>query len=113
MSAASELAKEGVSVELIDPRTLVPLDMETIMQSVRKTGRAVIVDPAHLTCSAASEISATIVERAFQWLRAPVRRVATPDTHIPFSPKMEVRLFPTKDRILAAVRDVIAYKTAD
>lgn len=111
LAAAIELEKERISVEVIDPRTLVPLDMETILRSVRKTGRAVIVDPAHLTCSAASEISATIVEQAFQCLRAPVRRVTTPDTHIPFSPKMETRLFPTKDRILAAVRDVVAYKS--
>ncbi len=112
LAAAAELAKEGVSVEVIDPRTLAPLDVETILRSVRKTGRLIAVDPAHRTCSAASEIAATVAERAFGALRAPVLRVTAPDTHVPFSPPLEARLFPNKARILEAVRTVIGFDPA-
>ncbi|MCH9693281.1 MAG: alpha-ketoacid dehydrogenase subunit beta [Gammaproteobacteria bacterium] len=107
LAAAETLAGEGVSVEVVDPRTLVPLDTKTILNSVRKTGRAITVDPAHQSCSAASEISATIVERAFSHLKAPVLRVTTPDTHLPFSPPIEKPLYPSPERIIAAVRKVM------
>lgn len=102
LKAAQQLAGRGISVEVIDPRTLVPLDRELILKSVRKTGRAITVDPAHQTCSAASEISALIAENAFEALRGPVLRVATADTHLPFSPAIEKSLYPTVDRIVAA-----------
>jgi len=109
LAAAETLAKEGISVEVVDPRTLAPLDRDTILKSVRKTGRAVVVDPAHLTCSAASEIAASIAEWAFGSLRAPVVRVTTPDVHMPFSPSIEKPLLPSKDKIMAAVRSVTSY----
>jgi acetoin:2,6-dichlorophenolindophenol oxidoreductase subunit beta len=109
LAAATALAQEGVSVEVIDPRTLVPLDVATIVRSVRKTGRLVAVDPAHRTCSAASEIAALVAEQAFDALRAPVLRVTTPDMHIPFSPPLEARLFPTRQTITEAIRNVAAY----
>ncbi len=109
LAVAADLAKEGVSVEVVDPRTLVPLDVETILESVRKTGRLVAVDPAHRTCSAASEIAAIVAEQAFGALRAPVLRVTTPDTHIPFSPPLEARLFPSKGRIAEAIRHVVGF----
>jgi acetoin:2,6-dichlorophenolindophenol oxidoreductase subunit beta len=109
LAVASELAKEGISVEVVDPRTLVPLDVATILRSVRKTGRLVAVDAAHQTCSAASEISATVAEQAFASLRAPVLRVTTPDTHIPFSPPLEAQLFPNRKRIAAAIRSVMRF----
>lgn len=109
VAVGAALEKEGLSVEVIDPRTLVPLDAETILASVRKTGRLVAVDPAHRTCSAASEIAAIVAERAFPALRAPVARVTTPDTHIPFSPALEARLFPSKQSIADAVRRVVAF----
>ena len=112
LAAATALAQEGVSVEVIDPRTLVPLDVATIVRSVRKTGRLVAVDPAHRTCSAASEIAALVVEQAFDALRAPVLRVTTPDVHIPFSPPLEARLFPTRQSITAAIRSVAGYHGA-
>ncbi|OYX65846.1 MAG: alpha-ketoacid dehydrogenase subunit beta [Sphingomonadales bacterium 32-64-17] len=102
LKAALKLAADGISLEVIDPRTLVPLDRELILKSVRKTGRAITVDPAHQTCSAASEISAMIVENAFDALRGPVLRVATADTHLPFSPAIEKALYPSVDRIVAA-----------
>jgi acetoin:2,6-dichlorophenolindophenol oxidoreductase subunit beta len=109
LAAASELAKEGVAVEVIDPRTLVPLDVDAILASVRKTGRLVAVDPAHRTCSAASEIAAIVAEQAFASLRAPPVRVTTPDTHVPFSPALEARLFPGKPSIVDAIRRVIGF----
>jgi pyruvate/2-oxoglutarate/acetoin dehydrogenase E1 component len=102
LKAAHELAAKGISAEVIDPRTLVPLDRELILKSVRKTGRAIAVDPAHQTCSAASEIAALIAEHAFEALRGPVLRVTTPDTHLPFSPAIEKALYPSVKRIVAA-----------
>jgi acetoin:2,6-dichlorophenolindophenol oxidoreductase subunit beta len=104
LAAAEVLAGEGVSVEVIDPRTLVPLDEAAILASVKKTGRLVAVDVAHVTCSVASEIAAIVAERGFWDLKSPVLRVAVPQTHIPFSPPLEAQLYPTKDRIAAAVR---------
>lgn len=110
LKAARALEAENISLEVVDPRTLVPLDQEIILQSVRKTGRAICVDPAHQTCSAASEISAIIVENAFDALRGPVLRVTTPDTHLPFSPHIEKPLYPTVDRIVAAARRLMNAK---
>jgi acetoin:2,6-dichlorophenolindophenol oxidoreductase subunit beta len=107
MGAAHDLESEDVSVEVIDPRTLVPLDREAILNSVRKTGRLVIADPANRTCSAASEIAALVAEDAFDSLRAPIIRVTTPDTHVPFSMAIEKRLYPSKDRIVAAIRKTL------
>ena len=107
LAAAEELATEGVSVELVDPRTLAPMDTTVILESVAKTGRAVVVDPAHRVCSVASEIAATIAEEAFDSLRSPVVRVTTPQVPIPFSPPLEKPLYPSADRVTAAVRRVL------
>jgi pyruvate/2-oxoglutarate/acetoin dehydrogenase E1 component len=100
--AANQLAGEGISAEVIDPRTLVPLDEDTILRSVGKTGRLVIADPANRTCGAAAEIAAIVAEDAFGSLRSPVIRVTTPQTHIPFSPPLERPLYPSANRIVAA-----------
>jgi acetoin:2,6-dichlorophenolindophenol oxidoreductase subunit beta len=105
-AAAEELAGEGVSVEVFDPRTLVPLDVEGILASVRKTGRLVVADPAHRTCGAAAEISAIVAQEAFEALQAPIVRVTTPDMQIPFSPSLEKQLYPNRTTIAAAVRQV-------
>jgi len=107
LKAAGQLAQQGISLEVIDPRTLVPLDRELILRSVRKTGRAITVDPAHQTCSAASEISAMIVENAFPSLRGPVLRVTTADTHLPFCTTIEKALYPSVERIVAAARRLV------
>jgi pyruvate dehydrogenase E1 component beta subunit len=104
LAAADELLADGCSVEVIDPRSLVPLDKRTILDSVAKTGRLVLVDLANKTSGAAAEIAAIVAEEAFSSLRAPVLRVTTPDVHIPFSPAMEKPLYPTKDKVVAAVR---------
>jgi pyruvate dehydrogenase E1 component beta subunit len=100
-------------VEVIDPRTLVPLDVELIISSVAKTGRLVVADPAHRTCGAAAEISAIVAEEAFESLRAPIVRVATPDTQIPFSPALEKQLYPSRDSIGAAVRRVLGVRAPE
>jgi len=105
--ATDQLAEEGVSVEVIDPRTLVPLDKETILNAVARTGRLVIADPAHRTCSAAAEVSAIVAEEAFSSLKAPIIRVTTPDMQIPFSPALEAQLYPNAISIADAVRKVI------
>ena len=104
LEAAETLAAEGCSVEVIDPRTLVPLDRAAILGSVARTGRLVIVDPANRTCSAASEIAAIAAEEAFDDLQAPIVRVTTPDVQIPFSPSLEDPLYPSAQKIVDAIR---------
>jgi len=107
LQASERLADRGISAEVIDPRTLVPLDVETILASVAKTGHLVIVDPAHRTCSAASEIAASVAEQGFASLRAPIARVATPDIQIPFAPEMESPLYPNAERVVATVTKLL------
>ncbi|HSK97767.1 MAG TPA: transketolase C-terminal domain-containing protein, partial [Euzebyales bacterium] len=107
-TACRQLADDGdISVELIDPRTLVPLDAQAIIDSIRRTRRLVVVEPAHRTCGAAAEIIALACEHAFDVLVAAPQRVTTPDVQIPFSPPMEKPLYPDADRIMAAVRTVV------
>jgi pyruvate/2-oxoglutarate/acetoin dehydrogenase E1 component len=110
LEAAEELAGEGISLEVIDPRTLVPLDTETVIESVKKTGRLVVVDEACQTCGAAAEIVARVTtdKTAFSKLKAAPLRVTGLDVPIPFSPPMEKFAVPDKAKIVAAVRDVMA-----
>lgn len=112
LAAAEEAEKDGISVELIDPRTLVPLDVNAIRKSVAKTGRIVVVDEACQTCSAACEILSIVVEDddTFSRLKAPTKRVCGLDVPVPFSPPMEKFSIPDRDKILAAIRQVINYK---
>jgi pyruvate dehydrogenase E1 component beta subunit len=102
LQAAEKLSSEGISAEVVDPRSLVPLDWPTIFESVSKTGRLVIADPAARTCSAASEIAATVTEELFGQLRHAPIRVTTPDVQIPFSPPLEKSLYPDVPRIIEA-----------
>jgi len=106
LAASDTLQKQGISAEVVDPRTLVPLDRETLIQSVAKTGRLVIVDNAHRTNSAASEIAAVIAEEAFESLRKPIQRVTTPDVHIPFSSVLEKTVYPTVADVIEAVNKI-------
>ena len=108
LDAAEQLAEEGISAEVVDPRTLVPMDWDTILGSVARTGRLVVVDPANRTCSAASEISAQVVEHCFDALRAPIIRVTTDDVHVPFSPVLEKQIYPNVEKIVAAARRALA-----
>lgn len=114
LAAAEELAAEGVSVEVIDPRTLVPLDTATIRQSVQKTGRLIVVDESAPTCSMASEIAAVVAEDwdTCRQLRAPVRRVCTAAVPIPFSPPLEDFVLPDQGNIAQAIRESLGYAPA-
>ncbi|MGE5271268.1 MAG: alpha-ketoacid dehydrogenase subunit beta [Thiohalocapsa sp.] len=107
LAAAEELAREGISAEVVDPRTLVPLDADTIRASVRKTGRLVIADEAGPTAGLSAEIAAIVTEdpQTFAALAAPVKRVCALQVPIPYSPVLENHVFPDRNRILAGVRD--------
>ena len=107
LSVADALEAEGISVEVVDPRTIVPLDKQTILESVEKTGRLVVVDPAHKSCSVASEISAIVAQEGFWTLQAPVQRVASLDCHFPFSPALEKLVYPNEEKISQAIYTVM------
>lgn len=107
MEAAEALSDMGASAEVIDPRTLAPLDKETIIRSVSKTGRLVLVDNAHRTCNASSEIAAIVSEEAFESLARPIQRVCAEDVHVPFSPVLEPLVFPTVERVVNAVKKLL------
>ena len=109
LAVADELAREGISLEVVDPRTLVPMDAETIRASVRRTGRLVVVDEAPATCSAASEIVALVTEDpdTFRALKAPAQRVCAAPVPVPFSPPLERAALPDQARITAAIRRVL------
>ncbi len=107
LRAAADLAAEGIEVEVIDPRTLVPLDTQTILESVGRTGRLVVASEDVLACGVTAEIAALVAERGFWRLDAPVVRVGVPDTPIPFAPACERAVIPTADTIATAVRSVL------
>jgi pyruvate dehydrogenase E1 component beta subunit len=107
VDAASLLAKEGVECEVIDLRTLSPIDMDTVIESVEATGRLVCVDEANPRCSIASDISAMVAQEAFDALKAPIRMVTAPHTPVPFSPTLEDLYVPSVEAIAAAVRKTV------
>jgi len=107
LSAAEKLQATGISAEVIDPRTLVPLDDQAIVASVTKTGRAIVVDEARDRCSAASHIAALLADKAFGALRAPVKRVTVPDVSMPYAPNAEMRVFPSDDQIARVATDLV------
>lgn len=105
---ADRLASEGIQVEVVDPRTLVPLDFQTLMASVEKTRRVVIVDECHQSCGVAAEIAARIGEAGFDKLKAPIRRVTTLDVPVPYSAPLEEFISPSESRVADAVRSVLS-----
>lgn len=107
LQAAEELAREGIEVEVVDPRTLKPLDKETILDSVNRTGRLVVADEGHKTCGVAAEISAIVAEEALWCLKSPIVRVCSPNTPVPFSPPLEEAYIPEVKNLLPAVRRVM------
>src|SRR3990172_3395507 len=107
LEAAEELAKKGIEVEVVDPRTLVPLDKKTILASVAKTGRLVVVDECHRSCGVASELVAIVAEEGFDAFKAPVKRVTTLDVPVPFSRPMEAYIEPSREKIITAVLEVV------
>jgi 2-oxoisovalerate dehydrogenase E1 component beta subunit len=109
LDAAEELEKEGLDVEVIDLRTLAPLDKPAILASVKKTSRAMVLHEASRTGGIGGEIAATIAEEAFEWLDAPVLRVASIDTPVPYSPPLEDYYLPQTKDVLDAARKLAAY----
>jgi len=112
LAAAEQLAREGISAEVIDPRTLAPLDVDTIVASVKKTGKLVLVDQAPRHSSAAIVIAGEIAEKGFEHLRAPVVLVTALDAPVPYSEPLENYLLPNEEKIAQAVRSVMAERTA-
>jgi len=107
LQAAEELTKEGINAEIIDPRTLVPLDRDTIIESVKKTGRLLIIDEGHERCGVAGEIAMSILKDVFYHLNAPIERLTTANVPIPFSPALEFPLIPDKKKIYQKVKDMV------
>lgn len=107
--AAAELEKDGVSVEILDLRSILPFDEEAILNSVAKTNRVMILHEASLTGGVGGEFAARIAEKAFDYLDAPIRRIASIDTPVPYSPPLEEFYLPNKDKVVAAARELLAY----
>jgi pyruvate dehydrogenase E1 component beta subunit len=104
--AAELLAADGISAEVIDPRTLSPLDTSTLVDSAKKTGRAIVVDEGHRSYGVTAELAAVIAEGAFHHLDAPVRRLGALDVPVPFSPTLEDETVPTAELIAATAREL-------
>ncbi len=107
LAAAEKLSQEGIEVEVVDPRTLTPLDKETILASVKKTGRLVTVEESRARNGVGAEIAAMVASEGFDFLDAPIQRVGAPDVPIPYSPPLESTFIPNEDRIIEAVRRVL------
>src|ERR1700749_395474 len=107
LAAAAALAAEDVSVEVIDPRTLVPFDYAAVLASVAKTGHLVVVDEARECCSAASQIAAVVAEHGFTLFKGPIRQWNTPNVAIPYAPYAEAPVIPGEARIVSAVRELL------
>ncbi len=107
LEAAEMLEREGLSVEVVDPRTLVPLDKKAIVCSVKKTGRLVVVSEDCKTAGVTAEIAAVVAEEAIDYLDAPIKRVAEPDTPIPFSPPLEKYVIPDEKSIIKAIKEIV------
>lgn len=107
LEAAKKLSAEGIEIEVIDPRTLVPLDKEAILKSVEKTGRLIIVTEDVTTCGVGAEIAAIVADEGLWYLDAPIKRVCVPDTPIPFAPAMENQVIPDENKIIEAVKSIV------
>jgi len=108
LQAAARLAEDGVDCEIIDPRTISPLDEDTILESVEKTGRLVLVDEASPRCNMATDIAAMVAQKGFEFLRAPVRMVTPPHTPVPFSDVLEDLYIPDAAKVIAAVNELVS-----
>lgn len=112
LQAAKTLSQSGVEAEVIDPRTLFPLDKDAVIASVEKTGRLVVADESRDACSAASYIASIVAQDAFDALRAPVQRVTVADVNIPYAPGLEKLVLPNADKIISAAHLTLAKRTA-
>ncbi|MBI1736985.1 MAG: alpha-ketoacid dehydrogenase subunit beta [Candidatus Rokubacteria bacterium] len=107
LAAAEILEREGVSVEVVDPRSLLPLDAGTLVASARKTGRVVVFDDSNRTCGFGAELAALMADEAWDALRAPIRRVTRADVPVPFSPVLEREVLPSRDVLVAACQTLM------
>ena len=112
LKAATELERQGIQVEIIDPRSLSPLDLPLILESVKKTGRLLVVDEDYPRCGMASEIAASVSTEAFDFLDQPVQRMTPPPVHVPFSPVLEQFYLPDSEKIVARARQMMGLDTA-
>ena len=110
LDAAQQLTKQGIDVEVVDLRSLSPLDVDTVIETVENTGRLVVVDEAHPRCNIATDISALVCQQAFSALKAPIEMVCAPHTPVPFSPSLEDRYIPSAERIIEAVKRTLGYR---
>jgi 2-oxoisovalerate dehydrogenase E1 component beta subunit len=109
LEAAERLAADGIDLEVLDLRTIKPLDQEAILATVEKTGRALVLTEEQLTGSVAGDVAARIAEHGFAWLDAPVARLCCPDTPVPYSPPMEEFYLPNTDKLIAKIRELASY----
>jgi 2-oxoisovalerate dehydrogenase E1 component len=107
LAVCADLEKSGISVELVDPRTILPLDIETILNSVKKTGRLLIVDEAFSPCGFAADVAAQVADAGFNDLDAPIKRLNGAFTPTPYSPSLEKAVIPQPDQIAQAIRDLM------
>jgi len=107
LEVAEKLEKDGISVEVVDPRTIVPLDVDTIINSIKKTGKLVVVDEGYPRCGFATDVAALAVNKTFDSLKAPVKIVTPPATPVPFSPALESEWIPSTEKIEKAVREIL------
>lgn len=108
LAAAETLARDGISAEVIDPRSLLPLDRDTLLRSVRKTGRVVIYDDSNRSCGFSAELAALFGDEAWESLEAPIRRITRADVPVPFSSPLEKYVLPSRERLLDACRACLA-----
>jgi len=106
LAAAEHLKEDGIDIEVVDLRTIVPMDKETVINSVKKTGKCVVFHEACKTGGFGGEVAAVVADEAFDWLDAPVKRVAAPDTTIPFSPLMESYFIPDEDNLIEVIKTI-------
>jgi pyruvate/2-oxoglutarate/acetoin dehydrogenase E1 component len=107
LAAAEQLAKKGIEVEVVDPRTLSPLDEDTILASVAKTNRLIVIDEANPRCSIATDIAALVADKGFDTLDAPIKRITAPHTPVPFSPVLEDLYLPSPQKVIQVVSEMI------
>ncbi|UUZ82069.1 alpha-ketoacid dehydrogenase subunit beta [Paenibacillus sp. P26] len=107
LTAADQLAKKGIEAEVIDPRSLSPLDEDTILSSVAKTNRLIVIDEANPRCSIATDIAALVADKAFDSLDAPIKRITAPHTPVPFSPPLEDLYLPSPQKVLEVVSELL------
>lgn len=111
LTAAKQLASKGIEVEVVDPRCLSPLDEDTILSSVEKTNRLIVIDEANPRCSIATDIAALVADKAFDMLDAPIKRITAPHTPVPFSPPLEDLYLPTPQKVIEVVSELIGDKS--